>query len=37
MKKSKQYLEWRKNVRKEKWNVAMNIIKIGLFIFDLCV
>lgn len=37
MGKTKQYLEWKESVRKEKIKVAKGIIRIALFIFDLCI
>lgn len=37
MGKTKQYLEWKERVRKQKIKVAKVIIRIALFIFDLCI
>ena len=37
MRKTRQYIEWRNDIRSRKWMVAKNIIKVGLFILDLCI
>ena len=37
MGKSKQYLEWRDNTRRQKLKVVKGIIQMALFIFDLCI
>ena len=37
MKKSKQYLEWRDNLRKEKLEIVKRMLQVALFILDLCI
>lgn len=37
MKKSKYYIEWRNNIRKEKLKVAKIILTIAFTVLDICI
>lgn len=37
MGKTKSYIEWQTKVREQKWTIAKSMIKVCIFILDLCI